>query len=312
MVLGIDTSNYGTSAALYDAATGQWQGIKRLLPVKEGERGLRQSDALFLHNRQLPEVLEELFADGRYALSAVGVSVAPRDVPGSYMPCFLAGKLAAASVSYATGVPLHTCSHQQGHVMAALLGCGALELLHEGCYVFHVSGGTTELLWCRDDGKGGAGIERIAGTLDLNAGQLIDRVGVRLGLPFPAGPHLEQLAEQWTEPLRLRPVLKGLDPCLSGFENKAVQMLEKGEPAEKVAKYALCAVLETVSAMTAGVFRQYGKRPVVYAGGVMSNRFLKEKLHDRFDGLFCDPQLSADNAVGVAVLAARKEEFCGR
>ena len=97
MVLGIDTSNYSTSAALYDAATGQWRGVKRLLPVKAGERGLRQSDALFLHNRQLPEVLDELFSLDTPQVSAVGVSTAPRDVEGSYMPCFLAGKLAATA-----------------------------------------------------------------------------------------------------------------------------------------------------------------------------------------------------------------------
>lgn len=312
MVLGIDTSNYSTSAALYDAATGQWRGVKRLLPVKAGERGLRQSDALFLHNRQLPEVLDELFSLDTPQVSAVGVSTAPRDVEGSYMPCFLAGKLAATAAACALGAPLYFCSHQQGHVAAALFGCGALHLLKTGCYVFHVSGGTTELLWCLDDGQGGIKITRLAGTMDLNAGQLIDRVGVRLGLPFPAGPQLEKLAEAYREPVRARAVLKGLNPCLSGFENKAEQMLSSGQSAEKTAKFVLCAVLETVSAMTAEVFKQHGRYPVVYAGGVMSNRFLKNELQNRFDGLFCEPQLSADNAVGVAVLAARKEGSCGR
>ena len=148
--------------------------------------------------------------------------------------------------------------------------------------------------------------------MDRNAGQLIDRVGVRLGLPFPAGPQLEKLAESYREPVRARAVLKGLNPCLSGFENKAEQMLSSGQSAEKTAKFVLCAVLETVSAMTAEVFKQHGRYPVVYAGGVMSNRFLKNELQNRFDGLFCEPQLSADNAVGVAVLAARKEGSCGR
>ena len=104
-VLGIDTSNYTTSCALLDTADMSVRSCKKLLPVKQGERGLRQSDAVFHHTKQLPELMKQLF-DKRYDLSAVGYSYAPRCAEGSYMPCFLVGENVAQAVSLACGADL--------------------------------------------------------------------------------------------------------------------------------------------------------------------------------------------------------------
>ena len=160
-----------------------------MLPELEGGRGLRQSDALFSHIVNLPEVAEKL---GKRNPAAIGCSYAPRDVPGSYMPCFLAGVAAASTLANLLGVPLYKFSHQAGHIMAALYGCGKTELWHERrkFLAFHVSGGTTELLHV--DGRS---ITKLGGTLDISAGMAVDRIGVRLGLKFPCGPELERLAE---------------------------------------------------------------------------------------------------------------------
>lgn len=146
---GIDTSNYTTSAAVYDTDTRAVTQVKKLLTVRPGERGLRQSDAVFQHTRQLPELTEQLFSQNTYHLSAVGVSAFPRRQEGSYMPCFLVGEGTARTLAAASGLPLYRFSHQEGHIAAALYSCGRLDLLKKGEFIaFHFSGGTTECVHC--------------------------------------------------------------------------------------------------------------------------------------------------------------------
>ena len=195
--LGIDTSNYTTSAALYDSEKGTERSVRRLLRVKEGEIGLRQSEALFAHVRHLgtmlPEAAESLRERG-CEIAAAGVSSRPRSVPGSYMPCFLAGVLAARSFATGCGIPLFEFSHQQGHVAAALFTSEAQgrEDTKSGRFIaFHVSGGTTEVLSVKME-NGIPDISLIGGTADLNAGQAVDRVGVAAGFGFPCGPAMEK------------------------------------------------------------------------------------------------------------------------
>ena len=93
--LGIDTSNYTTSVCLYDDESGQVVSKRKLLPVKDGELGLRQSDAVFHHVQQMPDLFEESFSDRSGEVKAIGVSFAPRTEKGSYMPCFTVGIEAA-------------------------------------------------------------------------------------------------------------------------------------------------------------------------------------------------------------------------
>ena len=202
LFIGIDTSNYTTSAALCDAAGQVLCNAKLLLPVAEGERGLRQSDAVFHHVRNLPQVMkqlrravEEAKAAEPCEIAAIGVSAYPRDAEGSYMPCFLSGIAAAETAGAALGVPVYSFSHQAGHVMAAIHSADAMHLIDGHFAAFHVSGGTTEVLEVKPHEGHVFDVTVLGGTEDINAGQAIDRAGVYMGLRFPAGAEMERLAE---------------------------------------------------------------------------------------------------------------------
>lgn len=308
LYLGIDTSNYTTSAALYQGETGEITSKKKLLPVPEGALGLRQSDAVFAHVRQLPGILEELFSkDVTELLTAVCVSDRPRRAEGSYMPAFLAGKLAATAIAQAQGIPCHFCSHQEGHLMAALYAVDRLELRRQPFFGFHVSGGTTECLLVEPDDRLFS-VRVIGQSLDLHAGQLVDRVALRLGLPFPGGPALEQLALTCTEPVRVRVKLEGTDCHLSGVENQCERLLQEGKEPSAVARYALEYLKEALIKMAGEVTRIYGEHPFVCAGGVMSNTLIRTGFQSAFPAFFAPPVYSADNAAGVAVLASLLKE----
>ena len=302
--LGLDTSNYTTSAAVYDAAADALRQVKRLLPVKEGAMGLRQSDAVFHHVRQLPDIMEELFSSQRERLDCVAASNRPQESEGSYMPCFLVGYGAARELAAVNGVPLYTFTHQQGHVAAVLLGANRPELVKQPFLAFHVSGGTTDALLVQPAAETIISCRVVSHSLDLKAGQLVDRVGGLLGLPFPAGPALEALALQTEKPYKTRPVLKGADCSLSGVENQCQDRMRRGEPAEEIARFCLDSILGTISAMTEKLLAEHGMMPVVYAGGVMSNSLIREELQKRFDGVFAPPAYSADNAAGIAWLGS--------
>ncbi len=301
--LGIDTSNYTTSAALYDADTGAVLMARKLLPVRQGERGLRQSDAVFHHVRQLPDLLEQLMRDGADAVAAVGVSSRPRSVDGSYMPCFTVGEGAARELSAVLRIPLYRFSHQQGHIAAALYSADRLDLLYTPHIAFHVSGGTTEALLVNGE-QGLLTTRLLAHTLDLNAGQLIDRVGVMMGLSFPCGKELEKLAARCTDTITVRPTIKGGDCCLSGIENQCRKLLYDGYPVEYIARFTLLSVQETIYEMCERIERDYPDMPVVFAGGVMSNALIRESIQRRISCVFASPEYSTDNAAGIALLAA--------
>lgn len=313
MILGIDTSNYTTSAALCTLDGDIVANVKKLLPVAKGNRGLRQSEALFHHTVQLPQVLEEIqtVLAGRKLL-AVGYSKTPRDEAGSYMPCFLAGQAAASAAACAADVPLYSFSHQGGHVMAALYGAGTMEHLNQPFAAFHVSGGTTEILLVRPDQDRIFSIERIGGTLDLNAGQVIDRAGVMMGMPFPAGPAMEQAAESFMDQTKpCKPSVRDLYCNLSGLENKAQEMFEKDGNAGSCAAFVLQSVLHTLQTLTKHLLEIYPGLPIVYAGGVMSCSYIREALS--VWGSFAAPAFSSDNAAGAALLALHKyKERFGR
>ncbi len=301
--LGIDTSNYTTSAAL--VKSGKMNQSKRLLPVKQGELGLRQSDAVFHHVRQLPQVLAALPFEGA-CIAAVGVSSRPRAEEGSYMPCFLAGVSAATAAALSLGVPLYQFSHQQGHIAAVLYSAGKLELLNRRFLAFHVSGGTTEAVLAEPDPKAVFRTQIVARSLDLKAGQAVDRVGAMLGLPFPAGPELEKLALKADARFSIRPSLKEADCSLSGIQNRCEALQKQGMPPEEIAAFCLQSLLAALDGMAGILLHQYGSLPLVFSGGVMSNSILRAALKEKYGAVFAPPEYSSDNAAGIAVLAARK------
>ena len=304
-VIGIDTSNYTTSIAFFDGTGGE--NCSKLLPVKSGELGLRQSDAVFAHIKSLPELSGRLFSHiGKSPITAVGVSTRPRAVEGSYMPCFLVGLSHATLLSNALQVPLVEVSHQQGHVAASLWSAGHLELMDEPHLAWHLSGGTTELLLVEPEGKL-VKCTKIGGTTDISAGQLIDRTGQLLGLPFPSGKHLDALSQEAAGKDFFWVKCRDMTFSFSGMQNKVQQYFEaNGDPAETAA-YALRCVAYGVFHATQQALKAYPGLPVVFSGGVASNSLLRQVL-EPLNPIFAQPQYSTDNAMGVAVLASRCTE----
>lgn len=306
--VGIDTSNYTTSVAIADLDGRITANLKRPLPVKAGECGLRQSDAVFAHVKNLPDIMTELstYLSDMTPL-AIGVSVTPRDAEDSYMPCFLSGRAAAYSLSAASGAEVLEFSHQSGHIMAAAHSSGAADKLFAGRFLaFHVSGGTTEALLVTPTDNGFS-VEIVGGTLDLNAGQLIDRTGVMLGLDFPCGAALERLANSFvgkTEKVRVS--VKDGYCNLSGIENKAKALYEKTGDKAATAALVFEAVCDNLITMTKQLAEKHGELPVLFAGGVMSNTYMREKLSANFDAYFSEPAYSADNAAGIALLCRKR------
>lgn len=298
--LGIDTSNYTTSAAAFDGENGVNDG--RLLDVRNGALGLRQSDALFQHVKHLTDRIATLRDMGWLSgLSAVAASTRPRAVEGSYMPCFLAGESQGRSIAEVLGIPFFPVSHQQGHIAAAAWSAGRLDLLDAPMLAWHLSGGTTELLLVEPDGVN-IRAEKLGGTSDISAGQLIDRTGVLLGLNFPAGKALDTLyyQEDGGTPYFIK--LQNFTFSLSGMENKVKNMLAEGCTPPSIARFAVNTVISAVRRVTDAARRDYPGLPVLFSGGVASNSALRAAMPD---AIFAAPAYASDNAMGAAVLAHR-------
>ena len=230
-------------------------------------------------------------------------SVRPRPVEGSYMPVFTAGRGAAVTIASALDIPCYAFSHQEGHVAAA-----AKDQLPEDTdpfLVFHFSGGTTEGLLARRT-RAGYQLEKVAATKDLAFGQVIDRVGVALGWPFPAGEYVDRAAmacQTPGEPLaRLRVVGGGIN--LSGIESQAQRRIQAGEAPEVLCRAVMDAVCEGVRKLTAWAAEETGVRRVLLSGGVSSSQYLRASLHaeEKLQVWFGEPSLCQDNAVGIALL----------
>lgn len=306
MYLGFDTSNYTTSLAMFDGKNIFQQ--KKLLTVRHGERGLRQSEAVFQHTVNMPNLVNELDFDNE-DINAVGVSARPRNIEGSYMPCFTVGINVATAVSKFTSSKLYTTSHQVGHILAALYSVDKLELVNEEFIAFHLSGGTTEALLVKSDKDEIIKAEIIAQSTDLKAGQAIDRTGVLLGLTFPCGREIDALSQKSDKNYKIKPSMKGFDCSLSGVENKVKAMIESGERREDTAKFVLTYISSTLEKMTELIIKKYGNLPLVYAGGVMSNSFIKSNILNKFDNAyFAKPEFSCDNAAGTAIYAYLKDK----
>ena len=304
-VIGIDTSNYTTSIAFFDGVGGE--NCSRLLPVKQGELGLRQSDAVFAHIKSLPELSGRLFSHvcGK-EITAVGVSIRPRAVEGSYMPCFMVGYSHAKMLADTLQVPLIEVSHQQGHVAASLWSAGHLELMDQPHLAWHLSGGTTELLLVEPEGKNVV-CSRIGGTTDISAGQLIDRTGQLLQLPFPSGKHLDALSKEAQRKDVFKVKCSNMEFSLSGVQNKVQQYHAAHADSRETAAYALRCVAKAVYLATEQALQAYPGLRVVFSGGVASNSLLRDVIAP-LDPIFSQPQYSTDNAMGVAVLAHRATE----
>lgn len=304
MYIGFDTSNYTTSVAVFDGE--HMLNKRRLLTVKSGERGLRQSDAVFQHTVNMPSLISEISVD-KNNIRAVAVSSRPRNIDGSYMPCFLVGINNAVSVSKFSGAPLYKTSHQVGHILAGLYSIQRLDLINEPFVAFHISGGTTEALLVEPDNDKIITAKIIAQSSDLKAGQAIDRAGVMMGLPFPCGKELDRLSLLSDKEYKIKPSMNGLDCSLSGVENKAKKLFENGESKEDISKFVLTYVANAIDEMTQRIIDTYGNIPIMFVGGVMSNTLIRNQITKKYNAYFAEPDLSCDNACGIAIYAYLKD-----
>lgn len=301
LCVGFDTSNYTTSAAWWDGREGRNES--RILDVPQGALGLRQSDALFLHVRRFPDVVARLLTDrdDLHQAKVVAASSRPRAAEDSYMPCFLAGVCEAKTLASALGAEYMEFSHQQGHLAAAAWSAGREDLLDQPFLAWHLSGGTTELLLVQPK-NGVPYAEKIGGTTDISAGQLLDRTGVLLGLPFPAGKYVDELYYRADSTSSFRVKVNELYFSLSGVENKVKSLREMGETEANIARFAVDTVVGAVYRVTNAAKKMYPGLPVLCSGGVASNSVLRSVLQDT---VFALPEYSRDNAMGIAVLARR-------
>ena len=305
-VLGIDTSCYTTSAALVSVEGELLGSARRLLTVGEGERGLQQSQGLFQHVKNLPDMIGQVM-QGAPQICAVCASVRPRPAEELYMPVFRAGESQARAAAALLRVPFYPVSHQEGHVRAAMVDAG----IDAGrpFLALHLSGGTTEILLA-DQGR----LTLLGGSLDLHAGQLVDRTGVRMGLGFPAGPALEKLAMQAAPQGLLGVSIKGTSCNLAGAENKIERWLAQGELSrEQIAAEVFDFLCRTIERMIENACEATGARQALLAGGVASSTLLRGMLNARAKKRrlncrlhYAHPELSGDNAVGVALLGAER------
>ena len=307
-VLGIDTSCYTTSAALVSVNGRLIASSRRLLTVDAGERGLMQSEGLFQHVKNLPDMIADVMAKAPQAeIAAVCASTRPRPAQDSYMPVFRAGESQARAAAALLRVPFYPVSHQEGHVRAAMVDSNIDA--KQPFLALHLSGGTTEILLC-DLGR----LTLLGGSLDLHAGQLVDRTGVRMNLPFPAGPSLEKLAREGKDSVKglIGVSIKGVDCCMSGAENKIMRWMEEGAMTHaEIAAEVFDFLCRTIERQIEAASEKTGCRQALLAGGVASSTLLREMLEKRAKKrrlncrlCFARPELSGDNAVGVALLGA--------
>lgn len=310
--LGFDTSNYTTSVASIGDAD---LNIRKILEVEQGQRGLRQSDALFQHIKQLPVLFNELSKSTNLKqCAAIGVSTRPRNVDGSYMPVFLAGEGYSKVIADTLGVPLYEFSHQDGHIMAGIASADAYELLDDAFISVHLSGGTCEIL--KTEYKNGRFIcEIIGGSKDISAGQLIDRVGVAMGLSFPCGKELEKISLKAKNAVGLPVSTNGSYINFSGIETKALSLMEK-ENNENLALGILQAIAKALEKTLTHCIQKENIKKILIVGGVASNSIIKNILKNNLDAdlFFASPELSCDNAYGIALLTKMlyNREFCER
>jgi N6-L-threonylcarbamoyladenine synthase len=313
LVLGIDTSNYTSSVALADAARGVAADLREQLPVKSGARGLRQSEAFFRHVDTLPALVRPLLRAHRARIGAVAVSEKPRPAAGSYMPVFRAGLRYAELIADVLGAPPFSYSHQEGHSGAAR--SGAERNPGERFLAWHISGGTSELLLAED---GGAKLSIVGGGRDISFGQLLDRVGVALGMDFPAGAALDALATEAaaaggarTRATLSRIPVDGLSFNLSGMETQCLRAAESGADPSALSRAIFENIADCLLRIGADAARAHGAAEILFTGGVSAAAYLRKRISAATAApgpapIFGDAALSGDNAVGIALLGAEK------
>lgn len=306
--LGIDTSCYTTSVALFNDYSQLVAEARKTLEVKAGKRGLQQSEMVFQHTRNLPNLIEKVIGGESYLFDAIGVSGAPRPIENSYMPAFLSGVAVARSIAATSNASIYIISHQENHLEAGLWSASWNNA--ERFLMLHASGGTTDLLVAEKQATGRYKLSLIGGSIDLHAGQFVDRIGVALGLQFPAGPALEHLANMAINKATLPLSVNKMTMSLSGPATAAQRLIDAGIDGATIALGVEYVLAETFAKVLLNATEAYNVRNVLLVGGVNSNNYIrihiKERLAKKNIKLWIpEAQFSCDNAVGCAAFAWR-------
>ncbi len=304
ITLGIDTSNYATSISVVDNENHKILLFEKIfLPVKTGELGLRQQDAVFNHIKTLTNIFQKNNNFDFSKISAIGVTTKPKNEENSYMPCFLVGKMLAYSISSIKNIPIIELSHQECHIESCLFSLNNKKFDNEKFIMLHISGGTTDIILIED----GKIIKTIGSSNDLYAGQAIDRLGVKLGFSFPAGKYVSDLASEYKKDIKTKVSVNGYNCNLSGLENQCDKMLKEDKDKSYIAKYNLSFIANSLIQILKNVRKDYGDLPIVSAGGVMSSKVIREIMQkELLDIYFCEEYLSGDNAVGAATKSYKR------
>ena len=309
--LGFDTSNYTTSVSAFGEDTKE--SIRSLLKVKQNERGLRQSDAVFQHIKNLPGLFFGLSEKiNMNSVAAVGVSTRPRNVDGSYMPVFLAGEGYARVCAASLGVPVYEFSHQDGHIMAGIESCGCHELMKKPFICVHLSGGTCEIL-LTEFKEITFSCRIIGGTKDISAGQLIDRVGVALGMGFPCGKQMEETAKECDCDIKLPVSVDKSYINFSGIETKTLSLIDN-YPSQVISSSLFLAIAKALEKSLDYCISEYNINDILIVGGVASNSIIKNYLKEKLlvNVHFASAEYSTDNAFGIAILTKIIHENTGK
>lgn len=314
IIIGIDTSCYTTSIAAISLGKKVILNEKIMLEVKPNSKGLRQSEAVFQHVNNLGAISDKINALLRnYNIKGICVSTKPRPIKDSYMPVFNVGYNFAKMTSSMIKCPLYETTHQENHIEASLF-TNTVKNKNRFLSV-HMSGGTTEILLVeknKEDSNLNYNIQVVGGTKDISFGQLIDRAGVSLGYPFPAGKYVDLNALNCEVKIKegLKTSVKEGYMNLSGLENQVNKLIEK-ESKEYISKLILDAVVRNMYKSIIHISKAYNINEVVFAGGVSASKYISKELSlklqkNRIDAYFTKPEYSTDNAVGCAIIGVNK------
>lgn len=315
LILAIDTSNYTSSMAVVTVDGKVIFDERIMLKVPQGKRGLRQSEAVWMHMMNLPVIYEKISSNiDTGDIAAVSVSSKPRDVENSYMPVFKAGESFGKIIADTLNIPIYTFSHQLGHVKAIEKSNGLTE---SPFIALHLSGGTSESLLIERNNNI-YNINILSQTLDISFGQLIDRVGVAGGLPFPAGKFMDSMALQKIESddIKFKDIsFKNGNFNLSGIETQCLKHIENGCHIRSIAYYlfekiskAIDKIIDLSLELSADA-REYnaGQIPIIVAGGVSESEFIREYLKSKKSNILFG-KYGTDNAVGIGILGGEMWE----
>ena len=319
LLLAIETSCDETSAAIVRDGVVLANFVSSQVKLHSEYGGVVPELATREHLRNLPLVIREALAKAAITTEQLEAVAATR---GPGLPAALmAGYNAAQAMAFALDIPLLGVNHHEAHLYSPWIKGEPPRACFEDFepnVSLIVSGGHTLLVHVRGE------LDHLVlgGTIDDAAGECFDKTGKLLGLPYPAGPVLDRLAETGN-PKRFhfpRPMLQdsSLDFSFSGLKTSVRVFLEKN-PTESVTDEGLrdlcasvrAAVVETLVGKTARAAAQTGVKCITASGGVSCNRLLRRELERscREHGYRCqlsDPAFCTDNAGMIGILAERK------